>query len=88
MNVTIADLIAGVIYTGTLTAALTGIGAFMHFAVVRPMRSFLRKEIVGSLTDIKDAVNNSTQTINDLDARLTQHITNGGHMHTADDQQH
>lgn len=78
---TIREFLNGVIYTGTVVGALTGIGVFIHFAIVRPMRAFLRKEIVGSLVDIKEAVEHNTKSTDDLSLKLDEHIANGGHAH-------
>ena len=71
---TIQELLNGVIYAGTLAGALAAILAFLHFAVVRPMRSFLRKEIVGSLVDIKDALEQNTAGMVNLETQLQGHI--------------
>jgi len=77
---TIHALLNGVIYAGVLAGALTGIGTFLHFAAVRPMRSFLRKEIVGSLVEIREAVETNTRSTDDLARKLEDHIANGGHV--------
>lgn len=77
---TVHELLNGVIYAGVLAGALTGIGTFLHFAAVRPMRSFLRKEIVENLVEIKDAVETNTQVTDDLRYKLEDHINNGGHV--------
>lgn len=79
---TVHQLLNGVIYAGALTGAVSGIGVFAHFAFVRPVRSFLRREIVGSLVDIKDAVERSTTAVSSLETKLEEHIANGGHLHT------
>ena len=71
---TIQELLNGVIYAGTLAGALAAILAFLHFAVVRPMRAFLRKEIVGSLVDIKDAIELSTTALEGREHRLQEHV--------------
>ena len=71
---TIQELLNGVIYASTLADALAAILAFLHFAVVRPMRAFLRKEIVGSLVDIKDAVQSSTTAMEALEHQLQNHV--------------
>ena len=77
---TVQELLNGVIYAGALAAAVASIFGLLHFALVRPMRSFLRKEIVGSLTDIKDAVEFNTNTVEGLNAKLDDHINHGGHL--------
>jgi len=81
---TVHELLNGVIYAGVLAGALTGIGTFLHFAAVRPMRSFLRKEIVGSLVEIREAVEHNTQVADDLKVKvdrlaieLDKHIVTG-----------
>lgn len=78
---TVHDLLNGVIYAGALAGSLSGIGVFMHFAMVRPMRRFLRNEIVASLVDIKDAVDKNTVSTDYLADKLEDHIANGGHLH-------
>lgn len=92
-DVTIEQIGHGVIYAGTLAAALTGIGAFIHFALIRPLRNFLRKEIVNNLVDIKDALEQTSNRLEDhidqADARdnkigelaemFKNHVANGGH---------
>jgi len=77
---TIQELLNGVIYSGTLAGALVAILGFLHFAMVRPLRNFLRREVVGGLTDIKDAVEINTTTLENLQGRLDDHISNGGHL--------
>jgi hypothetical protein len=77
---TVQELLNGVVYTGTLAGAIVAIFGLLHFALVRPMRSFLRKEIVGSLTEIKDAVEFNTTTVEGLNAKLDDHIAHGGHL--------
>lgn len=79
-GITVEQVGHGVIYAGTLAAALTGIGAFLHFALVRPMRGFLRKEIVGNLVEIKDALEQNTSETEALKHMLEDHIANGGHL--------
>jgi hypothetical protein len=78
---TVQELLNGVIYTGALAAAIVSILGLLHFGLVRPMRSFLRREIVGSLDDIKNALELNTTTVEGLEGRLNDHITNGGHLH-------
>ena len=78
---TVHDLLNGVIYTGVLAGALTGIGTFLHFAVVRPMRGFLRHEVSEILVEIKDAVEKNTDATESLQQKLEDHIANGGHHH-------
>lgn len=71
---TVQELLNGVIYAGALAGALVAILGFLHFALVRPMRGFLRKEIVGSLVDIKDAIELSTSAMETLERRLQEHV--------------
>jgi hypothetical protein len=78
---TVQELLNGVVYTGALAGAIVAIFGLLHFALVRPIRSFLRREIVGSLVDIKDALEVNTTTVEGLERRLNDHITNGGHLH-------
>lgn len=78
---TIHELLNGVIYAGVLAGALTGIGTFLHFAAVRPLRKFLRNEIVENLVEIKEAVEANTSVTDELKHKLEDHINNGGHVH-------
>lgn len=71
---TVHELLNGVIYAGALAGALVAILGFLHFALVRPMRVFLRKEIVGSLVDIRDAVKSSTAAMENLEHQLQAHV--------------
>jgi hypothetical protein len=77
---TVQELLNGVIYTGALAAAIVSILGLLHFGLVRPMRNFLRREIVGSLDDIKDALEINTTTVEGLESRLNDHIASGGHL--------
>lgn len=77
---TIEELLNGVIYAGTLTGACVAILGFLHFALVRPIRRFLRQEIVGSLVDIKDAVEVLTSGTEVISRKLDEHIADG-HVH-------
>lgn len=80
MKLTIEQLLHGVIYAGGLAAAITAIGVLLHYLVVRPVRGFIRREIVGALVDIKDAMTENTRVTNILSHKLDDHINNGGHI--------
>lgn len=77
---TVQQLVNGVVYAGTVAGALSGIGVFLHFAVVRPVRGFLRREIVANLVEIKAALDGNADTLEGLGRRLDDHIINGGHL--------
>lgn len=77
---TIQELLNGVIYAGTLAGAIGAVFALLHFALVRPIKNFLRSEIVDGLTDIKHAVELLTQGTDDVRRRLDEHIASGGHL--------
>lgn len=77
---TIQELLNGVIYAGTLSGAVAAIMGLLHFGLVRPLRNFLRSEVVDGLTDIKTAVELLTQGTDDVRRRLDDHIANGGHL--------
>jgi hypothetical protein len=78
--INVHQLLNGIIYAGAVFGALTVIGTCLHFGVLRPMRSFLRQEIVQSLVDIKDAVLLTTTATQILERKLDDHIASGGHM--------
>jgi len=73
---TVHQFLNGIIYAGALAGALSGIALFFHYAAVRPLRGFLRREIVSSLVDIKEAV----EKLSNLEDKLDEHIQNGGHV--------
>jgi hypothetical protein len=77
---TIQELLNGVIYAGTLASAVAAIMGLLHFGLVRPLRNFLRSEIVDGLTDIRHAVELLTQGTDDVRRRLDDHIEHGGHL--------
>ncbi len=76
---TISELLNGVIYTGTLASALSGIGALIYLTAVRPFTKFLRREIVENLVEIKDAINNHSNDLMTLRNEFEYHVQNGGH---------
>lgn len=91
---TMRQFLNGVIYAGSVAAALMGIGAFLHFAVVRPMRNFLRNEIGGAIKQTTEAVEALSRKLNghldeaverdkkidSLTKKIDDHISNGGHV--------
>lgn len=77
---TINQFLNGIIYVGTLVAAVMGIGAFAHFLIIKPIRGFLRKEIVANLVKITEAIELSHKSFAELDSRLSDHIDYGGHF--------
>lgn len=76
----VEELLNGVIYAGTLAGAIAAILGLLHFGLVRPLRNFLRSEIVDGLTEIKQAVEFNTSTVDELRKRLDDHINTGGHL--------
>lgn len=80
-DVSVNTVLNGVIQAGTVCLALGGIGAFLHFAVVRPFRKFLREEVSNHLVDIKKAVEHNIESTEDIGNKLNEHIANGGHSH-------
>lgn len=78
---TVEELLNGVIYAGTLAGAIGAVLGLLHFGLVRPLRNFLRSEIVDSLTEIKEAVEINTSSTDETRKRLDDHIANGGHIH-------
>lgn len=80
MKITLEQLAHGVIYAGGLAAAITAIGVLLHFCIVRPVRAFVRREIVGELVGIKDALIESTRVAEQVQQKLEDHIANGGHV--------
>lgn len=69
---TIQQFLNGIIYVGSVLGAITVIGVFGHFAFVRPLRLFLRAEIVDTLVGIR-------KDLKALDTRLHDHIENDEH---------
>ena len=79
-GITLRQLGNTIIYIGAVAGALAAIGLLIHSAIVRPLRKFLRNEIVGSLVDIKDAVDNLSEETSGLKQKVTDHIQDG-HNH-------
>lgn len=77
---TVQELLNGVVYAGTLAGAILGILSLLHFGLVRPMRNFLRSEIVDGLVDIKHAVETLTAGTQTVAQKLDDHIADG-HRH-------
>lgn len=77
---TVGELLNGVIYAGTLAGAIAAIMGVLHYGLVRPLKNFLRSEIVDELKDIKMAVEVNTSTTDEVRKRLDDHIANGGHL--------
>ena len=59
MNITLQDLLNGVIYAGALAGAISGIGVLLHFMVVRPVRKFLNTEITVHLVEIRESLDDN-----------------------------
>lgn len=71
------DLLNGVIYAGALAGSLSGIGLFLHFALVRPIRRFLTREITTHLIDIKDSIDQNNDDVQRLRDRFEEHLMKG-----------
>lgn len=73
-TISVQDLMNGIQVLAVFCGSLLSIFAFFHFAVVKPMKTFLRKEIVANLVDINNSLQENTKKLDD-------HIANGGHNH-------
>jgi uncharacterized membrane-anchored protein YhcB (DUF1043 family) len=62
--------ITGLSAVGAILGALVSIGIFVHFVVIRPMRHFLRNEIVNELVGIREGLAAQQE-------QLQAHIGNG-----------
>jgi hypothetical protein len=83
MNITLQDLMNGVIYAGTLAGALAGIGVLLHFAVVRPVRKFLNSEITVHLVEIRTSLDDNGHELAQL-REDHEHLATAFREHTAD----
>jgi hypothetical protein len=78
---TVAQLLQAIIMAGTVAGALSALGIVAHFAIIRPFRKFIRREIVGNLVEIKDAVGGAARLdalnarLDALTARLDEHLS-------------
>lgn len=66
-SITLAQITNLLATIGTIAGGMTGIGALVHFAFVRPLRKFLRREIVENLVEINSSVNR-------LEIKMTEHM--------------
>ncbi len=66
-HITLQQVWNFIIALGTIAGAVTGIGACIHFAVVKPLRKFLRREIVENLVEMN-------QSMMRLEVKMTEHI--------------
>ena len=57
MTVTIKNLGDAVIYLGAVAAALAAIGVVARFAVLRPLKSWIREQIQPVMHETRDAAN-------------------------------
>lgn len=71
---TVHAVVTGLQGLGAILGALVSIGAFIHFVVIRPLRHFLRNEVVANLVEIRD-------NLKDVEHRLVDHVEN--HPHTS-----
>lgn len=70
-SITLAQITNLLATIGTIAGGMTGIGAMVHFAIVRPLRKFLRREIVENLVEINSSVNR-------LEIKMTEHMRDPG----------
>jgi hypothetical protein len=68
-----------IIYAGAIAGSLSALGLFAHYAIVRPLRGFLRREIVGNLVEIKTALDRNSKQLGLMKEQLKDHIRKGGH---------
>lgn len=76
-TISLADLVNGLQVVAVFCGSLLSIFAFFHFALVKPMKTFLRREIVENLVDINKSIQDNT-------SKLDDHIANGGHTRHGD----
>jgi hypothetical protein len=82
ITMTVAQLLQAIITAGTVAGAISALGVVAHFAIIRPFRKFIRKEIVGNLVEIKDAVGGTarldalTTRLDALATRVDEHLSN------------
>jgi hypothetical protein len=72
--ITLKELIDGIQVVAVFCGSLLSIVAFFHFALVRPIKRFLQREVVANLVDINNSIQANT-------SKLDDHIANGGHYH-------
>lgn len=73
-TISLNDLINGLQVVAVFCGSLLSIFAFFHFALVKPIKTFLQREIVANLVDINKSIQDNT-------SKLDDHIANGGHYH-------
>jgi hypothetical protein len=71
-TISLEDLVNGVQIVAVFCGSILSIFAFFHFALVRPIKSFLQREIVTNLVDINNSIQENSRKLDD-------HIANGGH---------
>jgi hypothetical protein len=75
--ITLKQLIDGIQIVAVFCGSLLSIFAFFHFALVKPIKNFLTKEIVSNLVEINKSLQDNT-------SKLDDHIANGGHIRHGD----
>lgn len=80
-TISLEDLVNGMQVVAVFCGSLLSIFAFFHFALVRPIKGFLQREIVANLVDINESIQNNTKEIQENTSKLDEHIANGGHSH-------
>jgi hypothetical protein len=73
-TISLEDLLNGIQVIAVFCGSLLSIVAFFHFALVRPIKRFLQREVVANLVDINNSIQANT-------SKLDDHIANGGHYH-------
>ncbi|GAA0936228.1 hypothetical protein [Actinocorallia libanotica] len=72
---TVDQIVQHIKELGALAAALAAIGGVLWWAVGKPFRNFLQREIVANLVSIKDATEESTQVAKAVQHELHAHVT-------------
>lgn len=71
----------GLIYLGYVAAALGSIGLVMRYAVMRPFRSFIQREINAPLVAIQQQLTGYGDVSKRLDDHLVNHAGEIGRQH-------
>ena len=95
MSITIKDIGSLIIYLGALAAAVAAIAVVARYAIVNPLKTWLREQIKAPLdgvsaemapnhgSTLRDAVNRIETRQDELSARFRDHLINhpgpGGH---------
>lgn len=80
-TISVKELMDGVQVLAVFLGSLLAIFSFFHFALVKPIKSFLQREIVANLVDINKSIQENTTRLEENTTKLDDHIANGGHNH-------